>query len=140
MKTLHLHSDGASRGNPGPAALGVVLTQPDGAVLQELSEYLGRQTNNYAEYQALLRGLQAAQALGADVVHCFLDSQLVVRQLNGQYRVKHAQIRPLYAEVRQVASAFRQVTFAHLPRAENFAADALANQALDDALARRTPR
>jgi len=118
----------------------VVLTQPDGTVLRELSEYLGTQTNNYAEYQALLRGLRAARALGADVVHCFLDSQLVVRQLNGQYRVKHAQIRPLYEEVRQAASAFDQVTFAHLPRAENFAADALANQALDEAVARRMPR
>jgi ribonuclease HI len=129
---LRLHTDGASRGNPGPAALGAVLTTPDGTVLRELSEYLGTRTNNYAEYQALVRGLQAARELGADAVDCFLDSQLVVRQLTGQYKVKHPQIRLLHEEVRRQAAGFAKVTFTHVPREENGAADSLANQALDD--------
>jgi ribonuclease HI len=134
---VHLHTDGASRGNPGPAALGAVITDARGRVLQELSEYLGTRTNNFAEYRALQRGLEAARALEADVVHCFLDSQLVVRQLTGQYRVKHAQIRPLFEEVQRLARTFRQVTYTHVMRADNAAADALANAALDRALARK---
>jgi probable phosphoglycerate mutase len=97
-----------------------------------VSEYLGVRTNNYAEYQALVRGLQAARELGAEAVHCFLDSQLVVRQLTGQYKVKHPQIRLLHEEVRRQAAGFAEVTFTHVPREENAAADALANQALDD--------
>lgn len=134
MKVVQLHTDGASRGNPGPAALGAVITDADGRVLRELSEYLGTRTNNFAEYRALLRGLETARALGAQVVHCFLDSQLVVRQLTGQYRVKHAQIRPLFEEVQRLARTFRHVTYTHVLRADNAAADALANQALDEAL------
>ncbi len=137
MKAVYLHTDGASRGNPGPAAVGIVITAPDGRVLREIGEYLGTRTNNYAEYQALLRGLAAARALGAEQVRCFLDSQLVVRQLNAQYRVKHPQIRPLFEEVRRLASAFQKVTYTHVLRADNAAADALANQALDEALRRR---
>lgn len=137
MRVVRLYTDGASRGNPGPAALGAVITDAEGRVLQELSEYLGTRTNNFAEYRALQRGLEAARALAADVVHCFLDSQLVVRQLTGQYRVKHAQIRPLFEEVQRLARTFRQVTYTHVMRADNAAADALANAALDRALARQ---
>ncbi len=137
MRVVHLHTDGASRGNPGPAALGVVITDAQGGVLQEIGEYLGTRTNNFAEYRALQRGMEAARALGAEAVHCFLDSQLVVRQLTGQYRVRHAQIRPLFEEVQRLSRTFRRVTYTHVLRADNAAADALANQALDEALSKR---
>jgi ribonuclease HI len=126
-----VHTDGASRGNPGPAAIGVVITDPQGRVLLELGEALERTTNNVAEYTAVIRALERARALGARRVRCLMDSQLVVRQLNGSYKVKHADMLPLYRRVLELIQDFDDVTFSHVPREMNTEADRLANAALD---------
>lgn len=126
-----MHTDGASRGNPGPAAIGVVITAPSGRLLAEFGEALRPTTNNVAEYTAVIRGLERARALGARRVRCLMDSQLVVRQLNGSYRVKHRDMLPLYRKVLELIQQFEEVTFEHVPRDQNAEADRLANQALD---------
>jgi len=133
---LTMFADGGSRGNPGPAASGAVLVGEDGAVLHEVGEFLGVATNNVAEWKALLLGLQAALAAGADELEVRLDSELVVRQLNGVYRVKHADLQPLYNKARALLLKFRTTRVAHVPREENTAADAVVNRILDEALAR----
>ena len=135
MTTIHLHSDGGARGNPGPAAIGVVLEEEevDGRLvpLEDIAEVIGVATNNVAEYRALIRGLEAARRRGADVVRAYLDSQLVVEQMNGRYAVKHVDMKPLHAHARELAATFASVTFTHVPRAQNAGADRLVNQALD---------
>ncbi|MDR7482671.1 MAG: ribonuclease HI family protein [Armatimonadota bacterium] len=130
---VRLFVDGASRGNPGPAGLGAVIQDARGKTLAELSEALGETTNNVAEYRALLRGLAEARALGADEVEVFADSDLLVRQVTGAYRVKSAHLLPLYQEVQTVLAGFRRWRISHVPREENAAADTLANQAIDAA-------
>jgi ribonuclease HI len=127
-----LHVDGGARGNPGPAGIGVVVSSPDGEVLDELAETIGVTTNNVAEYRALLRGLERAQALGADEVEIVNDSELVARQLTGAYKVKHPAMKPLHTEavglLREFAGGWRVRS---VPRAQNARADELVNQALD---------
>lgn len=130
---LHLHIDGASRGNPGEAAWGVHVTRPDGAEVAGLSGTLGRATNNVAEYQALLHALRFALERGARRVRVFSDSQLVVRQLEGSYRVKHPDMVPLHREARGLLARFDEARVAHVPRERNREADRLANRALDQA-------
>jgi ribonuclease HI len=126
-----VRTDGASRGNPGPAAIGVVVETPQGQVLRELSERIGEATNNVAEYRALLRGLEVAAELGATRVEIRVDSELVARQLRGQYRVRSPQLRPLYEEARRRLESFREAVIRTVRREENARADELANQALD---------
>jgi ribonuclease HI len=122
--------DGASRGNPGPAAIGVVVF--DGRTpVREIGEAIGITTNNVAEYRALLRGLREAASLGARAVRVQSDSELLVRQLTGQYRVKSEALLALYRQVRQRMRHFETVSFRHVPRGQNARADALANRALD---------
>ena len=128
---LVLHVDGGARGNPGPAAIGVVVSDPAGEVLDELAERIGPATNNVAEYRALLRALERAQELGASEVEIIGDSELVVRQIEGAYRVKHPALRPLYDEAIAALRAFRSWSIRSVPRAENARADALVNAALD---------
>ena len=128
---VRLYTDGAARGNPGPASIGVALLDGRGKVLREIGERLGRTTNNVAEYRALLRGLEEARALGADEVHIFMDSELVVRQILGEYRVKDEKLRPLSAEAQTRLRAFRAFTISHIPREQNKRADRLANRALN---------
>ncbi|HEV3233505.1 MAG TPA: ribonuclease HI family protein [Candidatus Dormibacteraeota bacterium] len=134
MSHLVIHTDGGSRGNPGPAAIGVVIeVEKEGRseVIQEIAERIGVASNNVAEYRAIIRGLEAARELGADSVTSLLDSQLVVEQLNGNYRVKHADLKPLHALVKQLAAEFPLVTFQHVRREQNEEADRLVNAALD---------
>jgi ribonuclease HI len=126
-----LYADGGSRGNPGPAASGAVLYDEGGAVLREIGTFLGVTTNNVAEWTALLEGLRAAVALGVDELAVRMDSELVVRQLNGVYRVKHPGLLPLYAEAKRLLSNFRQIDIRHVRRNDNAAADAIVNQVLD---------
>lgn len=130
-----LHTDGASRGNPGPAAAGIVLYGPGaGANRAELHREgvaLGVLTNNQAEYRALLLGLAAAGRLGAERVELAMDSELIVRQLEGRYKVKNAGLKPLYEEARLALTTFTAWRVRHVRRAENAVADALANEALD---------
>lgn len=127
-----VYSDGASRGNPGPASAGAVVIDPRGDVRAEISEPLGIQTNNYAEYLGLIRGLEAALELGARRVEVRMDSELLVKQALGQYRVKHPGLIPLSRAMNDLRSKFDGVTFKHVRREFNKHADALANRALDD--------
>jgi len=126
-----VHVDGGARGNPGPAAAAAVLSTPDGDVLDEASEFLGVATNNVAEYRGLLLGLARAKALGASEVDVVNDSELVAKQVNGQYKVKHPAMRPLYLDAMQALREFDSWSIRSVPRAQNAEADALVNQALD---------
>lgn len=130
--TLHLFTDGGSRGNPGQAAVGCVLIDPtNGTIIEEHSERIGIQTNNVAEYRALIAGLKLARAYLPNHLICHLDSELVVKQLNGEYRIRMSSLEPLVEEIRELVLEFPKVTFKHVPRADNFRADALVNKALD---------
>lgn len=131
--TLHLFSDGGSRGNPGQAAIGYIIEDPiRGEVLKEHCERIGVETNNVAEYRALIEGLKAAQAFQPNRLICHLDSELVVRQLNGEYRVKMPALQSFFEEIQQLAKELPDVVFAHIPREDNYRADALVNRALDE--------
>jgi ribonuclease HI len=130
---LVLHVDGGARGNPGPAAIGVVIADADGQVIEEVAEHIGVATNNVAEYRAVLRGLERASALGATEVELIGDSELVAKQLTGAYKVKHAAMKPLHAEASHALAGFDRWGIRTVPRAENADADALVNQALDAA-------
>ncbi len=126
-----LFADGGSRGNPGPAASGAVLFDPAGEPIEEIGAYLGVATNNVAEWTALLLGLQAAVKLGIRSLRVRLDSELVVKQLRGEYRVKHPDLQPLHRRASQLLRAFEEVDVAHVPRKQNAWADRLVNQVLD---------
>jgi ribonuclease HI len=130
---LVVHVDGGARGNPGPAAAAAVLSTADGEVVDEAHEVLGVATNNAAEYRGLLLGLARARDLGADEVEIVNDSELVAKQVNGVYKVKHPDMRPLHAQAVEALRGFDRWTVRSVPRAENAAADALVNQALDAA-------
>jgi ribonuclease HI len=130
---LTVNVDGGARGNPGPAAIGVVVRNDDGAVVEAVGETIGRQTNNVAEYKALLRGIELASAHGATVVELVGDSELVVRQIEGRYKVKNADLKPLHARAKEMLGEFDNWEIRHVKRAQNADADALVNQALDDA-------
>ena len=129
-KRLTIYVDGASRGNPGPAAVGVVMKDEKGVTTLKLSYSIGRATNNQAEYTALITSLQEAKKLGADQVYINTDSQLMAEQINGHYRVRNAHIRPLFDKAMQLLTAFQHYSIHHIPRERNEEADALANQAL----------
>ena len=129
---LHIHIDGASRGNPGQAGFGVYVSRPDGTEVAGLYGYLGRATNNVAEYQALLHALRYALAQGVRRVRVYSDSELVVRQVDGTYRVKHPDMVPLHREARALLGRFEDAQLAHVRREENREADRLANRALDE--------
>lgn len=128
-----LHVDGGARGNPGPAAIGVVVSDPGGQVVDELAERIGVATNNVAEYRAVLRALARATELGASEVEIVGDSELVARQLAGQYKVKHPALRPLYEQALVALRGFERWSIRSVPRAQNADADALVNAALDAA-------
>ena len=130
-RTLVLHVDGGARGNPGPAAIGVVISSPEGEVVEELAETIGVATNNVAEYRALLRALERAEALGAREVEIVNDSELIARQVTGAYKVKHEAMKPLHAEAKRRLGAFERWSIRSVPRARNAEADALVNRALD---------
>jgi ribonuclease HI/probable phosphoglycerate mutase len=128
----HLYTDGASRGNPGLAGAGAVIFDDAGQELRAESEFLGQCTNNVAEYQALILGLQSAHDLGCPRLHIFLDSELIVRQMSGRYKVKNATLKPLFAEVQRLLKGLKGYTIAHVPRAKNKRADELANKGIDE--------
>lgn len=127
-----IRTDGGARGNPGPAGIGVVLEDEHGKVLEEHAKFLGVKTNNQAEYEAVILGLQRAKHLKAESVQVFADSELMVKQANGEYKVKHENIKPLYAQVRALVLEIGHVKFKHVKRAENTHADALSNKAMDE--------
>ena len=125
--------DGGARGNPGPAAIAAVLTNPDGGLIEQLGKPIGRATNNVAEYRALLLGIERAQALGAREVELVGDSELIVKQVKGEYRVKDAGLQPLHAEVKAALTGFDRWSIRHVRREHNAAADRLVNETLDGA-------
>ncbi len=138
MKRVRMYADGGARGNPGPAGCGAVLFElsadgDEGKRIAEVSEYIGETTNNQAEYKAIIFGLEKAKEIGADSVDVRLDSELAVKQLNGEYRVKNPGLAERYLEVHNLRSSFREIRFTHVRRAFNKEADALVNKAIDEA-------
>ena len=132
------HCDGGSRGNPGPAAYGVVITNSDGRDVARLSKFLGRQTNNYAEYSGLLAALQWAVENGAKALRVVSDSELMVKQINGQYKVANPVLRPLWEEAMQLSRKLAGFEIRHTLREGNREADRLANEAMDEGMGRRS--
>jgi ribonuclease HI len=129
---LRVASDGAARGNPGPAGAGAVLFDSEGHVLERLGRSLGRQTNNVAEYMALLLGVRRAAELGAEELEVVADSELMIRQLSGRYQVRSPALRRLHEEAMALLKGFRKVKLIHVPRAQNAEADEMSNRAIDE--------
>jgi ribonuclease HI len=128
---LTIFTDGAARGNPGPAAIGVVIKDEKGNNVAAISRCLGATTNNQAEYRGIIAALEKAVSLGARQVAVYSDSELMVKQINGQYRIKNAALQPLYAEVVKLTGRLDSFKISHIRREQNSEADALANKALD---------
>jgi ribonuclease HI len=132
---LIVSCDGASRGNPGPAGIGAQVTDERGAILGEIARGIGETTNNVAEYTAVIEGLELAHELGAKTVTLRSDSQLLINQLAGRYRVKSEHLQPLHRRARSLGAGFERISFEHVPREQNSAADTLANLGVDRWLA-----
>jgi len=131
LKRVVIYADGASRGNPGPAAIGAVIKDERGRLIASISQRIGKATNNQAEYRAIITALEEADRLGARQVDIKMDSELVVRQINGEYRVKKATLKPLYRQVKQRQGLLEGFTITHILRQQNIEADKLANKALN---------
>lgn len=131
MKSYQLYTDGGARGNPGPAGAGALLLAPDGTEVEAISAYLGELTNNQAEYRALLLGLQAAVDNDVRKLDVRMDSELIVRQMRGEYRVKDSGMKMLHQQAKQLVAKFDTISFRHIRRELNSDADALVNQAID---------
>ncbi len=132
LELVILYADGGARGNPGPAGAGAVLTDRSGKILARLHRYLGEATNNTAEYSALILGLEEAARLSAEKIVVRLDSELVVRQLEGRYRVKQPHLQNLHQQAKNLLQRFDKVAIQHIPREKNTEADRLANLAMDE--------
>lgn len=128
---VQVFTDGASRGNPGDAGIGVVIKQSNKVIL-EISDYIGKTTNNVAEYMAMIRGLTEALALGASEVDSFADSELMVKQIKGEYKIKNEGLQPLYYQVKALIGKFKEFSITHITREKNNDADCLANCGIDD--------
>ena len=131
LQRVVVHVDGGARGNPGPAAVGAVATDPDGGVLAERNLYIGEATNNVAEYRAVLLGLELARELGASEVEVVNDSELISKQIGGQYKVKHAGLKPLFGDAMRALREFDSWKVRSVRRESNERADELVNEALD---------
>ena len=132
VKRLRVFSDGAARGNPGPAGAGAVVLDPKGRVLARVGKFLGKQTNNVAEYEGLLLGLARAKELGAHELDVRADSLLLIRQLEGAYQVKNVALKALHAKAKELLRSFDRVDLRHIPREENTLADEMSNRAIDE--------
>lgn len=128
---MFVHVDGGARGNPGPAGIGVVVSDADGSVLDRANDYIGEATNNVAEYKAVLLGIERARANGASHLELINDSELVAKQLTGDYKVKHEGLKPLHAQALEALRAFDGWSIRSVPRAQNALADGLVNEAID---------
>lgn len=128
---LIIYTDGGARGNPGPAAGGVVIKNQAGQVLASYGEYLGKQTNNYAEYAALISGLNKAKKLGAHEIDCYLDSELVTKQMNREFKIREPSLQKLFIQAYNAAAQFKKVSYKHIYRENNKEADKLVNKTLD---------
>jgi ribonuclease HI len=133
-KRTRLYTDGAARGNPGPAGAGAVILNPEGHVVAKIGKFLGDSTNNVAEYMGLILGLKRARAMGIKELEVYSDSELLVKQLAGEYAVKAEHLRPLHDEARALLQGFSFIQVRHIPREENGAADLMSNRAIDERL------
>lgn len=133
MKKLIIYTDGGARGNPGPAGIGAVLLSEEKNVVAQISAYLGVATNNQAEYKALIAALKKAKELKAEELDCYLDSELVVKQLKREYKVKNQDLAPLFLEIHNLSLNFKKINYTHIRRELNKEADRLANEAMDRA-------
>jgi ribonuclease HI len=131
MEKVIIFTDGGARGNPGPAGIGAVIYNEHKKVIAEISEFLGVATNNQAEYKALIAAFRKAADLGAAELECYLDSELVVKQLKGEYRVKDKDLAVLFLAIHNLSLSFKKITYTHMPRERNKEADRLANEAMD---------
>ncbi len=131
MTKLIIYTDGGARGNPGPAGIGAIIYDENKKIVAEISEYLGVATNNQAEYKALIAALQKAKNLGAEELECYLDSELVVKQLKREYKVKNKDLAPLFLMIHNLSINFKKISYTHIPRERNKEADRLANEAMD---------
>lgn len=131
MDKVIIFTDGGARGNPGPAGIGAVIYDEHKKLIAEISEYLGVATNNQAEYKALIAAFHKAKELGAKELDCYLDSELVVKQLKGEYRVKDKDLALLFLSIHNLSLSFKKIFYTHIPREKNAAADCLANEAMD---------
>lgn len=127
-----IHTDGAARGNPGPAAIGATIKDETGNLIARISQRIGITTNNQAEYRAIIAALEKAIGLGTKYVALKSDSKLVVEQINGRYKIKNTVLRPLYQKVVQLIGSLESITISYIPRTRNTEADVLANKALDE--------
>ena len=132
-KKLSIYTDGASRGNPGPTGIGIVICDESGKIVKEYEKFIGIATNNIAEYRALIKALELASSFQVSEIECFSDSELMVRQLNGEYRVKNVKLKALFLQVREKEKQFEKVNYSHVPREEGHIkrADKLANLAIN---------
>ncbi|MDP2656289.1 MAG: ribonuclease HI family protein [bacterium] len=131
-KKVTTYTDGGARGNPGPAGIGAVVHDLETDIVHEHKKYIGETTNNQAEYKALIMALESAKELSADEVQCFLDSELVVKQMRKEYKVKDPGLQKLFIQAYNLTTAFKKVTFSHIPREKNKHADRLVNEAIDE--------
>ncbi|MCK5212264.1 ribonuclease HI family protein [Candidatus Parcubacteria bacterium] len=131
MRKLIIYTDGGARGNPGPAGIGAIIFDDKRNLIAEISEYLGVATNNQAEYKAVVAAIKKAKELNAEEIQFYLDSQLVVEQLNGNYKVKNKDLQPLFVSIYNDSLNFKKVAYNHVPREQNKEADRLANEAMD---------
>ncbi|MFA5131495.1 MAG: ribonuclease HI family protein [Patescibacteria group bacterium] len=131
MNKAIIFTDGGARGNPGPAGIGAVIYDENKKLVAEISEYLGVATNNQAEYKALIAALQKAASLKANELDCYLDSELVVKQLKHEYKVKNKDLAPLFLTIHNLSLNFKKISYTHIPRERNGEADRLANEAMD---------
>lgn len=134
MSRVKIFVDGASRGNPGHAGIGIVIYNNMGEKVKEISQYIGETTNNFAEYKALITALEAVKPLKPEFVEVYMDSELVVKQINGEYRVKSKNLKPLYQTVKACIKSFKGFALEHINREKNTEADLLANKGIDNAL------
>ncbi len=131
MTKLIIYTDGGARGNPGPAGIGVAIYNEKKSLIAEVSNYIGVATNNQAEYQALVAAFKKAAQLGASELECYLDSELVVKQLKREYKVKNKDLAPLFLTIHNLSLNFKKISYTHIPRERNEVADRLANEAMD---------
>lgn len=130
-KKIIIYTDGGARGNPGPAGIGVVIYDENREILREYSDFLGIATNNQAEYKAVILALKKAKELEAEELHFYLDSELVVKQLKGEYKVKNQDLASLFLEIHNLSIHFKKIFYTHVRRELNKEADRLANEAMD---------
>jgi len=129
---LFIHTDGGARGNPGPGAVGVAVKNNEGKVIKEVGKFIGRSTNNEAEYKAVIEGLKTCEELKANELEFYIDSLLVVSQMNGKFKVKEPRMRTLFNEAKELEKKYGRVIYTHVPREKNFLADKIVNEVLDN--------